>query len=149
MCGAVSGYFNSPRKMSEQPRASRRLQGAAPTRQVPPQKLGAGTPGRMATAWCFTRSKRCAQLQNISSRLVLTSPGDFLQPRPNPRVPLLSRCAGFVLCVLLTLLVVALPVVCLVSHILPCCFLRGICEGSPGFLVVLINPEPSQLRPEF
>ena len=52
------------------------------------------------------RTLRPAPTQNSSSKSVLTSHEDCTQPRPTP---LLSRCAGFVLCVLLALLVAALP----------------------------------------
>ena len=51
------------------------------------------------------RTLRPAPTQNSSSKSVLTSHEDCTQPRPTP----LSRCAGFVLCVLLALLVAALP----------------------------------------
>ena len=77
------------------------------------------------------RTLRPAPTQNSSSKSVLTSHEDCTQPRPTP---LLSRCAGFVLCVFLLFWLrrFRLPAV------LPCWFLRREYEGSPGLLVVLI-----------
>ena len=52
------------------------------------------------------RTLRPAPTQNSSSKSVLTLHEDCTQPQ---LTPLMSRCAGFVLCVLLALLVAALP----------------------------------------